>query len=49
MNPPLAHRRDAGFTLYELVAAILLVGLAVHPLITTLSSATRIATDRRSA
>ncbi|HEX8695578.1 MAG TPA: hypothetical protein VF746_24405 [Longimicrobium sp.] len=47
MNPPIPRRPDAGFTLYELVAAILLVGLAVHPLITTLSADTRIATDRR--
>lgn len=47
MTSPPPRRPDAGFTLYELVAAILLVGLAVHPLVTTLSSNTRIATDRQ--
>lgn len=40
-------RPDAGFTLYEIVVAILLLGLAVHPLLSTLASTTRISTDRQ--
>lgn len=47
MNPPEPRRPDAGFTLYELIVAILLVGIAVHPLVSTLSSNTRIAADRQ--
>jgi type II secretory pathway pseudopilin PulG len=46
MSAP-ARRRAAGFTVYELVVAILLIGIAIHPLVTTLSANTRIAADRR--
>jgi type II secretory pathway pseudopilin PulG len=42
-----SRRPEAGFTLYEIVVAILLLGLAVHPLLSTLSSNTRISTDRQ--
>ncbi len=40
-------RRDAGFTLYELVVAIFLLGVAVHPLITIIAADTQTATDRQ--
>ena len=38
----------AGMTLYEMVVAILLLGVALHPLLSTLSSNTRISTDRQA-
>ena len=38
--------RTAGFTLYGVIIAILLFGIALHPLVSTLASNTRIATDR---
>jgi prepilin-type N-terminal cleavage/methylation domain-containing protein len=37
-----------GFTLYEMVVAILLLGIALHPVMGTLSSTTRISTDRQA-
>lgn len=42
-----ARRRDAGFTLYEIIVAVLLFGVVLHPVVTTLSANTRISTDRR--
>ncbi len=41
-------KRARGFTLYEMVVAILLLGIALHPVMGTLSSTTRISTDRQS-
>jgi prepilin-type N-terminal cleavage/methylation domain-containing protein len=41
------RRRPAGFTLYELIVAIVLLGLAVHPLLSALAADTQTATDRQ--
>jgi prepilin-type N-terminal cleavage/methylation domain-containing protein len=41
------HSRNAGFTLYELIVAIVLLGIAVHPLLTILAADTQTATDRQ--
>lgn len=41
------RRRDAGFTLYELVVAVLLLGVALHPLLRVLAADTQTATDRQ--
>jgi prepilin-type N-terminal cleavage/methylation domain-containing protein len=41
-------KRSLGFTLYEMVVAILLLGIALHPVMGTLSSTTRISTDRQA-
>ena len=41
------RRRDAGFTLYELVVAVFLLGVAVHPLLTIIAADTQTATDRQ--
>lgn len=41
-------RGARGFTLYEMVVAILLLGIALHPVVGTLSSTTRISTDRQA-
>jgi prepilin-type N-terminal cleavage/methylation domain-containing protein len=41
-------KRAHGFTLYEMVVAILLLGIALHPVMSTLSSTTRISTDRQA-
>lgn len=46
MSAP-ARRRTAGFTMYEVVVGVLLLGVAVHPLVRTLAVDTRMATDRR--
>jgi hypothetical protein len=40
-------RRTAGIALYELIVAIILFGVALHPLVRTLAANTRISTDRR--
>jgi prepilin-type N-terminal cleavage/methylation domain-containing protein len=40
--------RARGFTLYEMVVAILLLGIALHPVVGTLASTTRISTDRQA-
>ena len=45
MNRP--RRRDAGFTLYQLVVAVFLLGVAVHPLITIVAADTQTASDRQ--
>jgi hypothetical protein len=42
-----AIRRAAGFSLYEVVVGVFLLGVAVHPLVRTLAEDTRMATDRR--
>jgi hypothetical protein len=42
-----AVRRAAGFSLYEVVVGVFLLGVAVHPLVRTLAEDTRMATDRR--
>jgi type II secretory pathway pseudopilin PulG len=47
MTARTAYRRTAGFTLYGVVIAILLLGFALHPIVGTLASNTRIATDRQ--
>lgn len=41
------HRPDAGFTLFELLVAILLLALAVHPLLAGMAAETQAATDRQ--
>lgn len=41
------RKSAAGFTLYGVVIAILLFGFALHPLVSTLASNTRMATDRQ--
>lgn len=41
------RRRDAGFTLYELIVAVFLLGVAVHPLVTIMAADTQTATDRQ--
>lgn len=41
------RRRDAGFTLYELMVAVFLLGVAVHPLLTIVAADTQAATDRQ--
>lgn len=47
MKRPTRARGDAGFTTYELIAAILLIGIAVLPLVDTLSANSQITADRR--
>lgn len=42
-----AVRSRAGFAYYEIVVAILLLAIAVHPLVSTLSANTHMSTDRR--
>ncbi len=41
------HRADAGFTLFELLVAILLLAVAVHPLLSGMAAETQAATDRQ--
>lgn len=38
---------EAGFTLYEIVVALIVLAVALHPIVTTLSANNRISTDRR--
>jgi len=45
VNAP--RRRDAGFTLYELIVAVFLLGIAVHPLVSIMAADTQTATDRQ--
>jgi type II secretory pathway pseudopilin PulG len=47
MTSPTQKRRTAGFTLYGVVIAMLLLGFALHPIVGTLATNTRIATDRQ--
>jgi type II secretory pathway pseudopilin PulG len=47
MISPMQNRRTAGFALYGVVIAMLLLGFALHPIVGTLATNTRIATDRQ--
>lgn len=44
---PLTSLRRGGFTIYGVVVAVVLFGVALHPIVSTLANNTRIATDRR--
>lgn len=43
----LHRRRAAGFTLYELIVAVVLLGIAVHPLLSIIATDSQTATDRQ--